>query len=103
LPPLVKAAGDLDKIDGWLRSVLWNSELPGGDANAGSQSVEVHRTKGRLVFDDGEVKMVQGVREIFEIMDSAEKGDGAKGKLILIGRRLSSDGLQKSLARALGR
>ncbi len=67
---------------------------------------EIHRLKGRLRFDDGTVKMVQGVREIFEIFDckstmanrtansngeeaqETRQGDNVEGKLVLIGRGL---------------
>jgi G3E family GTPase len=103
LPSLSNVRGDLDKVDGWLRSILWNSEIPSDDGGEKAQPVEVHRTKGRLVFDDGQVKMVQGVREIFEIIDSAEKGEANQGKLILVGRQLNGSVLEQSLSRALGK
>jgi hypothetical protein len=55
------------------------------------------------VFDDGEVKMVQGVRDIFDVIDSAEKGGATtKGKLVLIGRHLDGAVLEQSLSLALG-
>ena len=31
--------------------------------------IEIHRLKARLVFKNGDVKLVQGVREVFEIFD----------------------------------
>ncbi|KAK8080559.1 CobW/HypB/UreG- nucleotide-binding domain-containing protein [Apiospora hydei] len=61
--------GQLAKIDGWLRSVLWEGDVPGIDDKQ-SEGLEVHRLKARLVFQDGQVKMVQGVREVFEIFDA---------------------------------
>ncbi|KAK7956196.1 cobW-domain-containing protein [Apiospora aurea] len=67
VPPLVP--GQLAKIDGWLRSVLWEGDVPGIDGKQ-SEGLEVHRLKARLVFQDGQVKMVQGVREVFEIFDA---------------------------------
>ncbi|PCD39977.1 hypothetical protein FGRA07_01248 [Fusarium graminearum] len=56
----------LDTVDRWLRSVLWDSKLP--DAKE-ERNFEIHRSKGRLVFANGDVKMLQGVREVFEIND----------------------------------
>jgi hypothetical protein len=56
-------------------------------------SIEVHRLKARLPLSDGEVKLVQGVRDVFEILDTPESStlEGASqamGKIVLIGRRL---------------
>lgn len=57
--------------------------------------IEVHRLKARLPLSNGEVKIVQGVREVFEILDSLESSNSTvdvalqkKGKIVLIGRRL---------------
>lgn len=70
----------------------------------GSSSFEIHRLKGRLLVRDGSVKMVQGVREIFEIIDVEEDRPtverknhetakspigGSSGKLVLIGRGIA--------------
>lgn len=59
---------------------------------------EIHRCKGRLVLEDGTVKIMQGVREVFEIND-APNGDAEgplEGKIILIGRNLPSVGFEES-------
>ncbi|ORY63250.1 CobW/HypB/UreG, nucleotide-binding domain-containing protein [Pseudomassariella vexata] len=68
VPPL--DSDQLAKVDGWLRSILWESLVPGVGTNE-TKEVEIHRLKARLVFKNGDIKMVQGVREIFEIFDSA--------------------------------
>lgn len=70
----------------------------------------IHRTKGRIVTDAG-VKMVQGVREVFEIVNleinqeipsqGLEKVEKESSKLVLIGRGLQHNGFQKSLDNAL--
>lgn len=83
-------------VDKWLREVLWHREVPGQTATP-----EVHRTKGRIVFSDGTMKMVQGVREIFEILDSDEQAGDATGKIILIGRHLQGVDFEKSLLSVL--
>lgn len=65
--------------------------------------LEVHRLKARIYLDDGTIKVVQGVREIFEIKDSAEKSSDStsdsklEGKMVLIGRHMEDSGLKKSL------
>lgn len=82
--------------------MLWDCELPHFPSAA---SFETHRLKGRLVLDTGEVKMIQGVREIFEMIDSADRvdvGDSLpQGKLVVIGRHLVAEEFAKSLSTAL--
>lgn len=64
-------------------------------------SVEIHRLKARLPLSNGDVKIIQGVREVFEISDAPKVDESAstnlspslsEGKIVLIGRHL--DGLQ---------
>ncbi|KAM3558686.1 hypothetical protein ARSEF4850_004482 [Beauveria asiatica] len=78
----------LEQVDKWLRQVLWENELPGTDE---AQKFEIHRCKGRLIFDNGETKMLQGVREIFELIDAptSHEPTPASGKIIFIGRHVS--------------
>lgn len=101
--------GGMARLDKWLRSVLWESKLPGFEGVSGW---EIHRSKGRVRLASGEVKMLQGVREIFELIDGvdAAAGDGEgeeaeKGsRIVFIGRNLggeTSGTFQRSLADAL--
>ena len=64
----------LTKLDAWLRSVLWNSILPGNHSEDSAEKIEpkfeVHRLKARILLSNGDVKIIQGVREIFEILDA---------------------------------
>lgn len=86
IPVDVLRPEQLKDVDRWLRSVLWDSKLPGQDKS----NFEIHRSKGRLVFDDGQVKMLQGVQEIFELMDAPEGVEPTqKGKIILIGKYIA--------------
>jgi G3E family GTPase len=90
--PFLKTSSIL-ALEVWLREVLWRE---GEGKIKMSDTAEVHRVKGILPLTDGSVKMLQGVREIFELIDSShpapvtstENGDG--GKIIMIGRRLES-------------
>ncbi|KAI5868561.1 cobW-domain-containing protein [Durotheca rogersii] len=103
VPPL--APQQLEHVDAWLRSVLWESEVP-GETTSPTRPVEIHRLKARLVFDNGDVKMVQGVREIFEIfdLDSPSDPDGGTaqaGKVVLIGRGIQEVNFERSLLEAV--
>ena len=85
--------------------MLWENEVPNDSASHGAP-FEIHRMKGRLVLKDGNIKMIQGVRELFEIFDSpyGEKAQSdAPGKIILIGRRVEDFDFRSSLLKALGR
>ncbi|KAK0382534.1 CobW/HypB/UreG [Colletotrichum limetticola] len=91
------APSQLEKIDWWLRKILWDRKLPGDEKT----TLEVHRSKGRLVFNNGDIKLIQGVREIFEILDSPDQSrevtQAQGGKIILIGRHLKGVDFEKSL------
>lgn len=101
--PLIKA-DQVAKVDKWLRSVLWENELP-NDTNDHKAPFEVHRLKGRLAVENGDVKIIQGVRELFEIFDapaSAEEEDASQtGKIVLIGRHLNDFDFERSLLEAI--
>ena len=106
--PTVKAS-QIDRLELWLRSVLWDSVLPNPEASSTTNHsttfsessgnlFSVHRLKGRVVLDTGEVKMIQGVREVFEITSARTRSNtsGADGeadppelpesKIVIIGK-----------------
>lgn len=89
LPPL--DVTEMRRLDEWLRAVLWEGRLPGGESE---EYWEIHRSKGRIVMVGGGVKMLQGVRQIFEIEDTGEvvEGEGkvVRGKIVLIGKGIGS-------------
>lgn len=91
------------RVDAWLRSVLWESVLP-KDSDEHNEPFEIHRLKGRLVVQNGGTKIIQGVRELFEIFDAPSGGDegtSESGKLVLIGRHVTDFNFQKSLLTAI--
>jgi len=96
----------LQRLDSWLRSVLWNRELPGHEQSA---EWEIHRAKGRIPMTDNRVKVLQGVRETFELIDvvaSSSPSNAAEvGKIVFIGRNIGSQdtatAFQQSLTRWL--
>ncbi|PHH72278.1 hypothetical protein CDD82_6052 [Ophiocordyceps australis] len=93
--------GQLQHLDAWLRSVLWNNRLPGMEQEGDYQ---VHRSKGRIVLDNGHAKLLQGVREVFELTDAPD-GDAVswnEGKIVLIGRGVAQMGFEDSFRKTLG-
>ncbi|KAI8986085.1 cobW-domain-containing protein [Trametes punicea] len=81
----------LDKLDEWVRTVLWEKQLP-NTPPSGAGAIEVLRCKGIFVTDRGELHVLQGVRSLYEI-SQVEEGDEDlglpdAGKLVLIGKGL---------------
>ncbi|PQE31658.1 putative dopamine-responsive protein [Rutstroemia sp. NJR-2017a WRK4] len=70
-------------LDAWLRSLLWDSQIPSSSSTSQSlfpttnpsqpNSLSIHRLKARLPITSNppSLKIIQGVREIFEILDAA--------------------------------
>jgi G3E family GTPase len=91
-------------LDAWLRSVLWENILPGHIQREGP-AYDIHRLKGRFFINNGRERIIQGVREIFDMFDSPNQQPDANGprsgKLVIIGRHLDSFDFQKSLGDAL--
>ncbi|KAI1105848.1 cobW-domain-containing protein [Jackrogersella minutella] len=95
------APEQLKQVDKWLRSLLWESQVPGEKTNPDAP-LEIHRLKSRLIFKNGDVKMVQGVREVFEIFDGEQicnesNGLPQTGKIVLIGRGVQGINFERSL------
>lgn len=107
LPPLTPTG--LQSLDKWLRLVLWDSTLPNTTGSNSERTWEIHRIKGRIPLQTGGVKMLQGVREIFEFIDdntTASAGEKQEsGKIVLIGRGVggekSAAAFQQSLTSTL--
>lgn len=93
------------ELDKWLRTVLWETNLP----HANLSGWDIHRIKGRIPLQDGGLKVLQGVREIFELIDGIvvdESSDDAKGgKIVIIGRNIGHEAakiaFQESLSTAV--
>ncbi|KAH9933141.1 cobW-domain-containing protein [Epithele typhae] len=88
------------KLDEWIRSVLWEKRVPG----APSATVDVLRCKGLFVTTGGELHVLQGVRNMYDIAqveEDAELGLPDTGKLVFIGKGLGED-VRRSLQQHLG-
>ncbi|KAI0888917.1 cobW-domain-containing protein [Annulohypoxylon maeteangense] len=99
------APEQLEQVDSWIRSLLWESQVPGETTNP-EGAIEIHRLKSRLVFKNGNVKMVQGVREVFEIFAGEQTSSRRdelpqRGKLVLIGRGVRGFDFERSLLSVL--
>lgn len=89
VPVPVLPTAQVEILDEWIRSVLWEHKLPNqGDA----EGLDVLRCKGMFRTDAGGVYVLQGVREMYDLSlaESTEDSDGAGdiGKLVLIGKGL---------------
>lgn len=71
-----------EKLERCLEDVLWPGDMP--------KQYEVHRTKGLVSLEDGSRKILQGVREIFDITDAQREDDSVETgtRVVLIGRKL---------------
>ena len=91
----------VSRVDAWLRSILWDSTLPPVNTQTQqlkSSDFEIHRLKGILSLSDDEqsTKIIQAVRDVFEIRDSEQLPQSDKPprcKIVLIGRGLGTDGV----------
>ncbi|KAF5124467.1 hypothetical protein DV452_000176 [Geotrichum candidum] len=94
-------ADELQKFETWIQLVLWENEV-------GGKPVEVHRLKGRLVDPNKEVKILQGVRQTYEIVDAKSDTDpevlasAFPGKLVFIGKHLDRELIMAEFIKALG-
>ena len=91
------------RLEQWLQSVLWELKLPKSKEPEGTKKDDkfnVHRLKGRIGLGDNSIKMIQGVREVYEIIDVAEEkqeSSATEGKIVIIGKHVSGLPWQESL------
>ena len=82
--PILEPTG-LERLEHCLEDLLWPSGV--------EKQYDIHRTKGLLRMTDGSTKMVQGVREIFEITEAKSTSDidqESTSRIVLIGRNLDT-------------
>ena len=73
-------------LENWLQSLLWD------DGSKQQKEYEIHRLKGFVPVTDGSARIMQGVREIFDIIDveGTNVGEMDEGKIVLIGKGLEN-------------
>ncbi|EXJ57977.1 hypothetical protein A1O7_05400 [Cladophialophora yegresii CBS 114405] len=85
----------LPLLVGWLETILWDAD----ERQKGKGTkYEVHRTKGLIRCTDGTSRVVQGVREIFDLIEvpptsptgnaNAKGPQTEDGKVVFIGRNV---------------
>lgn len=97
LPVPVLPAAQVEVLDEWIRTVLWEHKLPNEEDVGG---LDVLRCKGMFRTDQGEIYVLQGVREMYDLSPAESTGDsdgaGEIGKLVFIGKGLD-DRVRSSL------
>lgn len=103
----------LKRLEEWLRGVLWTGldvarekvDAAQDEGRDISRS-DIHRVKGRILLEGGAVKLLQGVREVFEFLDEPSQktsGSGEEGKIVMIGRHMGGDDGQRRMQSDLNR
>jgi G3E family GTPase len=85
-------------LEEWIRTVLWESQLPEHSASTHGRSLEVLRCKGIFGTQSGQTFVLQGVRNLYELepLVGDDVGLPEHGKLVFIGKGLD-DTVRKSL------
>ncbi|KAG8929588.1 hypothetical protein FRC02_005359 [Tulasnella sp. 418] len=85
IPIPVLSNPQLEVLDEWIRSILWDKQLVGEQI----EGLEVLRCKGVYSTKDGRTIVLQGVQELYDTKEVSGSGAGEDGKIVLIGRGLS--------------
>lgn len=91
-----------DRLDEWIRTLLWESRIPEDLATA-PQPITVLRCKGIFQTSAGATYVLQGVRSLYEISPAVDESNFGleAGKLVFIGKGLN-ERIRGSLSRVLG-
>lgn len=86
IPLPVLSLAQHEAIDGWIRSLLWETVVPGSLLES---KVEILRCKGFWQVKDGRGFVLQGVRSLYETSEvPVEDTEPVAGKIVLIGKGL---------------
>jgi len=93
----------LEGLEEWIRTVLWESQLPEHSADTQEKSLEILRCKGMFGTQSGQTFVLQGVRNLYELepLVGDDVGLPEHGKLVFIGKGLD-DTVRKSLEKIIG-
>lgn len=85
-------ASEVEQLDEWIRNLLWENKLP--ELESEMPGLEILRCKGMFRTDANETYVLQGVREMYDLIkleeeDAQPKGVGDVGKLVFIGKGLN--------------
>ncbi len=87
-----------ERLEAWIRTVLWESQLPEYSGDIHGKPLEVLRCKGLFGTESGQTFVLQGVRNLYELepLVGDDVGLPEHGKLVFIGKGLD-DTVRKSL------
>ncbi|KAI0304396.1 CobW domain-containing protein [Multifurca ochricompacta] len=79
-----------ERLEEWIRAVLWESQLPEESADTHKRTMEILRCKGMFGTQSGQVFVLQGVRNLYELEPLVGNDFGLPdhGKLVFIGKGL---------------
>ena len=91
-----------ERLEEWIRTVLWESQLPEHLSNDRDKPLEVLRCKGIFGTQSGQTLVLQGVRNLYELepLVGDDVGLPEHGKLVFIGKGLG-DAVRQSLENIL--
>ena len=99
--PTIKSQQMYDNLKEYLQKIHWQDFGYNYKSTMNNTYGDILRTKGLIVLhiDDKECKVIQGVRDTFEIMDTSQEPfkNTTKGKLVLIGQNLNKELMIKEL------
>ncbi|KAL1915340.1 uncharacterized protein VTP21DRAFT_6798 [Calcarisporiella thermophila] len=90
----------LHKIDRWIQVLLWERKIPYSQNSATDGDTVVLRLKGIIKHEDSGKNLatvvIQGVRELYDVQEVQKDITIEESKIVLIGRGLEKELLQKS-------
>ena len=99
--PTIKSQQMYDNLKEYLQKIHWQDFGYNYKSTMNNTYGDILRTKGLIVLhiDDKECKVIQGVRDTFEIIDTSQEPfkNTTKGKLVLIGQNLNKELMIKEL------
>ncbi|KAN0139900.1 CobW domain containing protein [Lactarius tabidus] len=98
----VLSTAQQERLEEWIRMVLWESQLPGHSTDDRDRPLEVLRCKGIFGTQSGQTLVLQGVRNLYELepLVGDDVGLPEHGKLVFIGKGLG-DAVRQSLENIL--
>ena len=89
------------KFDKWLRSLLWDNVLIGFNAHSNHDNREILRCKGKIITNDNNLLILQGVRDLYEVKQypniNIDDDNDGQTKVVIIGKELNYDEINDSI------
>jgi G3E family GTPase len=102
---------DIDVLERWIQTLLWEKTIPCADKQAyeqdeltNDQQITVLRLKGIVTPTGSQERIIiQGVQDLYDMQPAiaADSVEESAGKLVFIGRNLEKSKLEASLSQWL--